>query len=254
MPSMMTLSHRWTSALLILLVTAGCASDEKLTSPEPAPEPGPGVQQAKPGGDRKKDVDSSEERAEAVKHSRETAQKSLATYKAIWQSDPSHKNDEWPKVEWTLLDDPFPVTVIDSDNLDEGRQGELNAENVFSLSPREMIYPVLAGHKLVGAVTLRKEADDWAVVSYGGENLTEGLVQLRRIEAEKEENRGTQYWAVSVISLDHFFLACKRERHVRLIPLASSPSFGWKSGESIPATILLPKLVRASSEDRWVTD
>jgi len=198
-------------------------------------------------------LDASAERAEAVKHSRQPAKQSLATFKAIWQSE--HKNDQVSSTEWSL-DDPFPVTVVGSDELKRAERGEEKLENVFSLSPREIIYPVSADHGFVGAMTLRKASSgDWLVSAYGGKGLPERLVQLRRKETKGKETKGTEFWAVSVTPLDHYFLACKKDKDLRLIAISDNPSLGWKSEQSVPAESLYRSLIKGLTESsRWNAD
>jgi len=193
------------------------------------------------------------ERAEAVKQSARLAKESLGTLKAIWQSE--HNNEQILNSEWSL-GDPLPVTVLGYDELRRSGRVEENPENVFGRGPREIIYPVSAEHSYVGAVTLRRDSSgDWRVSSYGGEGLPDRLFRLRQKETDGKQNKGTEYWAVSVTPLDYFFLACKNGNELRLIAIANNPSLRLEAGQSISAEVLYPRLVRALTESSpWRAD
>jgi hypothetical protein len=176
-------------------------------------------------------------RKRAIKRSRNEAERSLDTYRKLQSNKNAGLSDN------LVLGEPFPVVSIGLDELRENN-------NALSLkkTTEKVIYPINSSSKIQSGVTLNKKKNHWEKASYGNTTLTKLLVQARE-NASKEMNRSkSDYYVISILSLNLYFVAIDSGIDVLLFPVTDDPSLGIRSGIMVKSTQIIPKLVDAAQK------
>ena len=138
------------------------------------------------------------------------------------------------------LGPPLQAHWVRLDRLQQFRPGN-DAEKL--LEPvHEIIYPIIAREQLAYSTTVSFSGvkNNWEASGWSPADLLRRLDQLEQYKTSKSS------FLVKIPALNLIFLGDRLRGQLMLIPIADSPRFNFKAGQTLPAEDVFEKLVSAA--------
>jgi hypothetical protein len=143
--------------------------------------------------------------------------------------------DSVDEVKQAQLGQPFAVSTIGLEQLKSYRTGA-NANSLLSNSA-ETIYPVLVRGQVKSSVTIVQKQDGYQPSSFGNAEIVKSLSRYRQGESPAGQ------FVVRILALNMYFLGRHVEDRLFLTPIIDDPRLKLRTGESVPAELVLEQLV-----------
>lgn len=177
-----------------------------------------------------------------------TATKSLSEFSKLVteQNSVSMGFHDPNEVRSATLGQPLQVFKVGLDSLRDYRTSEDPKKLLHSGD--EVIYPVLLQDAARSSITLAKVGNEWKAIAFGEPQLVKLIHGAKEKAAAKAG--AEPLFIVQVPALNTVFVGYQRGGTLMLTPVVDDSRFGFKAGESIPASDAFGKMVRAAQSQR----